>query len=265
MNGRTAAEIQKLAHALGVGTERLASLADVPPEDLRGLRSQIGEAMFQADKHHFTKVAALANAVPTAVAAKITEFALPPLLAARTAELLEPQRAVDMVARMSDGYLADVSAAMDPSRSPEVIGAIPADRVAMVARELARRQEWVVIGGFVSQVSDSALAASVAEYDGEQLLRIGYVLDDTGRLDEITGMLSDDQLDAMLRAAHQHELWAELDELLGQLGPQRAERISARFRTAAPADLTAATEAAAGRGALSEAGYAMLSGSGARS
>ena len=55
----------------------------------------------------------------------MTEFALPPMIAARTAELLDPAKAAEMVGRLSDGYLADVSAAMDPTRAPEVIARIP--------------------------------------------------------------------------------------------------------------------------------------------
>ncbi len=256
-----AAEIRKLAHALGVAPQRLSALGDVPAADLRVLRAQIGEALFQADRHQFTKVAALSKAVPGAVAAKIVQFALPPLLAARTVELVEVNRAVDMVGRIGDEYLADVSAAMDPSRSPEIIAAIPPERVANVGAELARREEWVVIGGFVSQVSDTALRATVERFDGGQLLRIGYVLDDTSRLDEITRGLTDAQLDQMLVAAHEYELWAELDELLAQLGPERAARIRDRYAQAAP-EIADATRAAAGRGALSAAGYATLAGTG---
>jgi len=195
--------------------------------------------------------------VPVAVAVKLTEFALPPLLAARTTELLDPGRAVDLVGRISDRYLADVSAAMDPSRSPEVIARIPADRVATVAKELARREEWVVMGGFVAHVSRAGLAASVAQLNGEQLLRIGFVLDDVSRLDEITTMLTDLQLDEMLAAARDHGLWRELDDLLANISAQRRERLSSRF-AAAPTGLVDAVHAAVERGALSRTALAAL-------
>ena len=39
-------------------------LDGVPAEDLRELRAQIGEALFQADRHAFARVAALSKAVP---------------------------------------------------------------------------------------------------------------------------------------------------------------------------------------------------------
>lgn len=232
-------------------------LDGVPGADLRALRKQIGEALFQADKHHFARVAALSNAVPAALAAKLTEAALPPLLAARTAELIEPGRAVEMVTRVSESYLADVAAAMDASRAPAVVGAIPPERVARVGRELADRSEWVVIGGFVAEVGEAALRASVAVFSGEELLRVGFVLDDMSRLDDIGAMLSDDQIDALLRAAAEVELWAELSDLLENLAPPRIERMAARFASAGD-DVSAAFTRAVAAGALPSAALERL-------
>lgn len=229
---RSAAELRKLAHQLGVDPRRLEFLETVSAEDLRTLRAQIGDYLFETDKHHFTKVAAISRLVPAAVAAKVTEFALPPLIAARTAELLDPHRAADMVGRLSDSYLADVSAAMDPSRAPDVVSRISPEHVSKVGAELARRGEWVVMGSFVSVVSDPALEAAVADLDGEQLLRVGYVLDDLGRMDDITALLTDEQLDDMLGAAEEYELWAELDGVLLTLTGTQATRIAGRYAVA---------------------------------
>ncbi|HEY2296260.1 MAG TPA: hypothetical protein VGH43_00925 [Jatrophihabitans sp.] len=239
-----AAEIRKLAHQLGVTTAELDFLAGLAPDDLRELRCRIGDHLFEADRHHFTKVAAVSRLVPNAIAAKVTEFALPPLIAARTAELLEPAKAADMVGRLSDGYLADVSAALDPTRCPEVIAHIPPSNVAKVGAELARRKEWVVMGGFVSVLSAAALRAAVAELDGEALLHIGYVLDDLSRMDEIVQMLTDAQLDQMLRGAAEQQLWAELDGVLSYLTGPQSGRIAQRCKVA-PDDIRAAIAAAA--------------------
>lgn len=251
------AERRKLAHALGVDAARLGMLAAVPAQDVRALREQIGEAMFQADRHYFARVATLSKTVPTAVAAKLTELTLPPLLAARTSELLEPAKAVDLVGRLSDRYLADVSAVMDPARSPEVVAAIPADRVVKISRELVRRQEWVVIGGFASVISDEGLRASVAMYDGEQLLRIGFVLDDLDKLDVIGGMLTDAQVDDMLRAAVRLSLWAELADQIEHLAGDRVERVARRFEHA-DEDVRAGLRSAAAAGSFDAAALALI-------
>lgn len=248
---RVTAELRKLAHTLGVAPDRLdglPGLSDVPAEDLRVLRGQVAEALFQADRQHFLKVAALSKAIPAPVAAKITERALPPLLAARVAELLEPSRAVDMVARLPDSYLADVSTALDPARSAAVISRIPPERIARVAAELAGRQEWIVIGGFVSYVGHEALAETVRRFTGGQLLRIAFVLEDPGRLGEITELLSDRQVDEMLAAAASEQLWVELDGLLAELGTD-CSRLAGRF-AAAPDAVREAIGAALARGDL---------------
>lgn len=243
------AERRKLAHTLGVEPDRLGMLDGIPAEDLRVLRQQIGEALFRADRHHFVRIAALSKAVPAAVAAKLTEATLPPLLAARTAELLEPARAVEMVDRLSDRYSADVAASMDATRAAEVVAAIPPEKVARVAAQLARRHEWVVMGGFVTQVSDRALRAAVAKLDGEELLRISFVLEDASRLDPIGEMLTAAQLDQMLTAAATHDLWRELGNLIDNLAPERVARLAGRFQQLDP-KIQARFERAAAAGEL---------------
>ena len=235
-HSETTAALHKLAHTLGVDPEELSDLADLPADDVRLLRAQIIEALFEADRPHFVRMAALSSSVPISLAAKVTQHALPPLLAARTAELVEPDRAAELVERLSDSYLADVSAAMDASRAPQVVARIPAARVAKVSAELARRGEWVVIGGFVTQISPDGLRAAVASFDGEQLLRIGFVLDEKSRMDEIGELLTEEQLDDMLAAADRHDLWVELEDMVGHLTGARRTRLAERA-VAAPAAL----------------------------
>lgn len=250
-------ELRKLAHVLGVDVARLSSLNALPPADLRILRTQVSDALFEADRPRFAKVAALSKAIPVPLAAKVTEHAFPPLLAARTAELVDPHKARELVARLSDSYLADVSAAMDPARAPEVIAGIPAERIALVGAELARRGEWIVIAGFIDQVSSDALAATVRTLTGEQLLRVGFVLDDKARLDEVTGLVSDEQLDAMYVAAGEHDLWQELDDMLENLSASRLGRIAARYAMADASARAAAAEAVAA-GTFSSTGLGRL-------
>lgn len=253
------AELRKLAHTLDVAPDRLDVLAGLPAEDLRTLRKQVGEAMFQADRHYLARVAALSKAIPVPVAVKLTEAVLPPLVAARTAELLEPHRAAHLVTRISEKYLADVSRYMDGARAPEVVAAIPPDRVADVAAELAEREEWIVIGSFVSHVTDEALAACVAKFTGEQLLRIGFVLDDLDRLDDIAGMLTSAQIDEMLATAADLGLWLELEELLENLTAPRLARLAGHYAALGPS-VRSVYEAAARAGDLDPDDLAKLAG-----
>jgi hypothetical protein len=229
------AELEKLAYQLNVELHELDFLAELPAEDLHELRGKIADALFEADRHHFVKIAALSKSIPSAVAAKVTEFALPPIIGARTAELLEPAKAIDLVGRISDSYLARVSAAMDPGRAAHLIEVIPAEKIAMVGRELARNNEWVIIGGFVSYVTEAGLRTTVNTFTGEQLLRIGFVLDDTARLSEIARMLTDKQVDEMLAAAQEFDLWRELDELATNIDAAEMARMAQRLGSASQA------------------------------
>jgi hypothetical protein len=251
------AELRKLAHALDVEPSALDMLAGLPAADVRALRTQVGEALFQADKHYFARVATLSRTVPVSVSAKLTEAVLPPLLAARTAELLEPAKAAELVGKISPHYLARVSAHMDAARAPEVIAAIPAERVAAVGLELAAKGEWVVIGSFVSVVPHEALARSVAQFDGEQLLRIGFVLDDLSRLDDIGGLLTERQIDQLLAAAPAAGLWPELVDMLAHLSPPRIERLRERYAQA-PAAVQEGYAAAVRAGDLPKKSLAQL-------
>lgn len=254
MTADTAPEIRRLAHLLGTGPADLAFLSSLDASDARALRRQVADSLFEADRPLFARVVAASRLVPIAVSVRITEHTMPPLLAARTAELLDPPRAVEMVRRLSEGYVADVAAAMDPERMPDVIRLLPPDRVGVVTAELARRQEWVVMSGFVALVSPAALRAAVSVLDGGQLLQIGYVLEDTSRLDEIASLLTDQQLDEMLGVAAAESLWSELDGLLARLDGTARERLASRCRD----EYLAAAEAAAAEGRLSVAGLEAL-------
>ena len=256
---RAAGELQKLAHGLDVPVGRLEMLAGLDPADVRELRLQVSDALFEAGRVAFERVAALSKAIPGSVAAKLTQAVLPPLIAARVAEVLDPDRAADMVGRLSESYVAEVAMRMDATRAPHVVDAIPPERIGATARLLAQREEWVVIGGFVSAVSPAALAASVAEFSGEQLLRIGFVLDDVSRFDEIGDLLTDTQLDELLAAAATSSLWAELAELVSHLTGPRRERLAKRY-AAAPATVRSAFDTAAGAGDLPAETLAALAG-----
>jgi hypothetical protein len=113
------------------------------------------------------------------------------------------------------------------------------------------------MGAFVSYVSAAALRATVQRLSGDQLLRIGFVLDDVSRLGEISDILTTQQLDEMLAAASADSLWRELDDLLGELDEQRVGRLAEQYALA-PSDRREAIEAAAERGDLSAANHAKL-------
>ena len=125
MNAR--AEVEKLARVLHVDPARLEALEGCAPEAIRELRTATTDALFEADRHHFVRVAAAAKVIPASLAAKLAEHALGPLLAARVAGLIEPEQGQDLARRLPPSFLADVAVELDPRHAETCWPACPRD------------------------------------------------------------------------------------------------------------------------------------------
>jgi hypothetical protein len=222
----TRAEIVKLAALLGVSPERLAYLESVPAGDLAALREQATDTLFDADRDRLERIAASARLVPTAIAAKVAERAFEPPLAARLAGMLDPEKAVDLARRLPPEFLADVGAVLDPRRARDVLSRLPADRVLAVARILAQRGEHVAMGRFVGHLRSESIAATLPVLDDATLLHTAFVLEGRERLDEIMGMLPEERLRSLMRAAGASGLWPEALNLLDHLSPAARGRLA---------------------------------------
>ena len=245
----SSAELHKLARALGVGPDELDFLAAVDAESLRRLREQISDSMFAAHRSQFHKLAALSSSVPGPLAAKITEAAMTPLVSARTAEVLAPDRATDMMKRLSRDYVTEIAVRLDARRAHSLLAALPPEDVAEIAVALAAREEWVVMGAMMSYVSDEALAASVARLSAEQLLRIAYVVDEPERVAAVLDHLDDDGVTDMFAATIEKSLWTEADAVLTALRADQRERVVNLLDAADPSTV-AAYDQARSRGEL---------------
>jgi hypothetical protein len=221
------AEVEKLARALEVDPGRLAALEGEAPADIRALRHAVADALFEADRRHFLRVAAAARVIPVALAAKLAEHALGPLLAARVTGLIDPSQARDIARRLSPGFLAEVAVRLDPRHAAEVIAGIPAQLIARTAAELEDRGEHVAMGLFVAHVADEALAATIDVLSDDALLRVGYLLEAPERLDSIVASLPDERIECLIVIAWDDDRW---DELLGlglHLGDEQRARVVA--------------------------------------
>jgi len=215
------AEILKLARLLQRDPDSLSYLESVPEDDLRALRDQVTERLFNAQGQTLSRLAAASKLLPTGLVATIGERAFGALLCARVAGLLEPSRAADVAAKLPTPFLADVAIELDPRRANEVIGQIPAARVAEVAGELAARGEYVTLGRFVGQVTPEALTATLKRLSDEDVLRTGFVLEDKAGLEELAELLGDERLGSLVDVAERADLEEEGRELLSHLSAAR--------------------------------------------
>jgi hypothetical protein len=224
---RTRAEVEKLARALGTDPERLAALEACAPDDVRALRHAVADTLFEAGRRHFARAAAAAKVLPAALAAKLGEHALGPLLAARTVALLDPGQAHDLARRSSPCFLADVAVHLDPRHADEMIAGLPAGLIAAAAAELERRGERVAMGTFVGHLGDDALAATVDVLSDDALLHVGFLLEAPERLDAIVAGLPDARVTGIIEIAMREGRWTELVGIAEHLGPEQVARVVA--------------------------------------
>jgi hypothetical protein len=217
----TRAEIVKLSRVLRVPEEELAYLERAAPADIRGLREQATDALFDGDRDRFYRLALASRLLPVALTAKIAHWALGPLLSARVTGLLDPNRAVDLAKRLPASFLADIAIDLDPRRARAVIELMPPELVAEVAHELAARGEEVTMGRFVGYLGDEAITASMERIDDGSVLRTAFLMEGKERLDHLIGLIPQQRLAGILRAAERDRLWPEALDLLSHMSDWR--------------------------------------------
>ncbi|HWD00915.1 MAG TPA: hypothetical protein VG674_00390 [Amycolatopsis sp.] len=215
-------EILKLARVLDVEPERLGYLSDVDVADLQLFREQVTTTLFDANLVVLERMALASRLLPAPVVAKIAEKVFGPLLCARIAALVDVWRGVDVAKRLSPEFLASVAAELDPRRATAIITRIPLDTVVAVAKELTRRADWITLGRFVGHLPDPTVRRSLDLVGDAGLLRTAYVLDDKSRIDHVLGLLPEDRLPRLIRAAAADEtLWEPALDVLAHLGKAR--------------------------------------------
>jgi hypothetical protein len=216
----------RIARLLDRPPERLSFLEAVDPDGLRALREQLTDVLYDADRDTLERLARAGRLLPDHVLATVGERLLGPLLVARVAGTFDAERASRIGPLFPTRFLADVSCALDPRRASAVIRSLPAARVAEVALELERREEWVVMGAFLDHLSPEALTAVLDRFAEDSLLRIGPFVEAPERLDEVIAQLDEGRLVTLLRAADERGLWAQALELVDDLGPENRERLA---------------------------------------
>ena len=224
----TTAEMIKLARILGMEKHAVGYLASLPPHEIRRLREAALKRMFTRDSVMFSRVAKASRLLPNGLVAKLGEKVFGPMLAARIAGEMPTDRAVDIANRMSIPFLADVAIELDPVAAKEIIRAMPAQRVALVAAELLKRGDFITMGRFTDQLSEKTLRTVLNSIqDDEALLHIGFFMESKKRLSDVVRMLSDERLRSMINHAQKKptELWPEALGLMTHVDDDLKQRL----------------------------------------
>ena len=169
----------------------------------------------------------LSSAIPTGLAAKLSERALGPVLAARIVPVAPPETALAIGSKLPPEFLADIAQEMDPSMATETVKDMDADQIAAVTRLLAHREEHLVMADFCTAISDRALVATVDAIEEPALLRTVILIEDEGTVAQVVDALDDHRVEAVQHAAAEHGLEDHLAWLVGTLDEERASRFSA--------------------------------------
>jgi len=221
------AEILKLARILEREPGELSYLEAIPLADLQQLRDQTTDVLWRANRGTLNRLAAASKLLPSGLTATISQRAFGPLLSARMAGLLEPERAVDVARKLPTPFLTDTAIMLDPRRASAVIALVPPEQVADVTRELVGRGEYVTMGRFVGHLGEEAIQAALGVMDDATLLRVGFVLEEKDRLERLVSLLPTVRHRRIVEAAAENGLWLEALDLLGHLSqPQRLEIVT---------------------------------------
>lgn len=229
-------QIGRIARLLRLDPNEIQGLDDVPAADLRELHDQISRTLFADGQRQFARVAGLSRTIPGPVAGVLAEKFLPPVMAARVSELLDPAKARDLIGRVSVGYLADIALALDPVRSKPVVQKLPPEPIGKVAHVLFGRQEYATMAEFVGTVTVDALYAAFAVATPHDLLAVVPLLEWNDNLDTVVANLPHDKVTEIATSLTP----AELADLALALDPSRMGPIVA----AVPAEVVAGIAAA---------------------
>ena len=237
------AELAKLAQVIG-------REVDLPLEasELRELREHVTARLFDDARPVLQRVATGSRLLPTALVARVGEKVFGATLCAQIAGLLAVPYALDLALRMSDPFLASVSAAIDPRTAGEVVRRIPAARIVAVAHELLGRRAYVTLARFVDYLTEATITAVIDSITDElDLLRIGAYVEDPVKLQQLVGQLAPERTRAMIAALRgaNGERWLEaltvaeqldapgrrrLGDLAVELGPEVIDALLAAVR-----------------------------------
>lgn len=240
-------ELVKLSRLLGRPPEALGFLTALDAAQLRAVRDAISARLFDDARPVLQRVATGAKLLPNGLTARVGEAVFGSILCAQIAGLLSTPHALDLALRMSNGFLAEVSAMIDPRRAGAVISQIPTDRVVAVAHILLEHHDYVTLARFVDFLSTATIAAVIDSIPDElELLRIGAYVESATKLGELVGLLSPERVRAMIAALRGADgiHWMEALAIAEQLDDGWRRTLGDHAAALDPAVLAALAEAA---------------------
>lgn len=194
-------ELIKLARVLGTTSETVGFLSPLGAEALRRLEGQVSAALYDEYRPALQRLADASKLLPASLVAKMSEMVFGPMLSARVAGLMAPDRAIEVSARLKPPFLAEVCVELDPRGATALLASFPVKTVIEVAKVLTERREYVTMGRFVDAMPDASIKAVLDAVDDDAaLLSVGQFVDRRERLAELVGLIPAPRLGRLVTA-----------------------------------------------------------------
>ncbi len=218
-------ERRLLAAALGIEVTDLPALAGATPEGLRAVRRGLGEHQYARHRRTFRRIGKLAGAVPTALASRIAQAALGPVVSARAAATMEPDLAIKLAASLPATFLADLSVQLDAERASAIIAGLPEHTVLEVAALLVERGEHLTLSRFISVIDTSVAAHVVEQLDARALLEIANLAEDGDAVDGVLREVPQSRADEVANAVTDEQTALDLLDVVARVSAEQGQRL----------------------------------------
>jgi hypothetical protein len=225
---RKQAEVVKLSRLLHTTPESLAYLEALDTDTLHDLRQSCTRQLLDQQRALFGRIATASKLLPMALLAFISERTMGPLLCARIAGEMSTARAIEICKHLSPAFMASSAIYLEADKARELTAALPLQSVVTVTRELIARKEFITLGDLVGTLPMSIIEAVLREVDnGEALLRIGFFVESTERLNDILDTLPIERLHDLIAAAadEKTDLWPHALALMSVVKPHWQARL----------------------------------------
>ncbi|MGN6605664.1 MAG: hypothetical protein ACTHMS_01450 [Jatrophihabitans sp.] len=201
----TQSQLGLLARTLHVEPDEIRSLEHLGAAALHELRERISNRLFDQHAAMFGRISKLAPLVPNAVVAKVSELAVPALVAGRAAGALgvdHPGRIEDLLSRLSAGYMADCAPHLDPRAIAVLAPRVSGDVLVPAAAELMRRKDYVTTASFVEFATPELIRAFERGIDDDLgLLHTAALTYSADILSDVIRAIPTARLDSIMRSS----------------------------------------------------------------
>ncbi|MDP3857278.1 MAG: hypothetical protein Q8Q73_05870 [Stagnimonas sp.] len=232
MSAAAEVEARRIAALLGVPAAELGYLRSRGASALARLRLAIASAGMERHRRSFERLARASALLPTALAARIAQEHLGPVLIAALAPFLPPARAALLGQRLEPGFLADVAVHLVPDRAAPLLAALPPELLSTTLQQLLARGEYAVMGTVVEQLPATTVTRLAAEIaDPAELLAIAAYVGDKRCLRPVVDSFDDNAILQLLGCAAEGAAMSALIELTAVLEPLQQRRLRSLLAT----------------------------------